>query len=110
MFNAAGFALFGFNETGARVMPALTGIVALGLLYLLLRQHLPEHPRLVFFILLFAAWSPQLLLFFRQSRYYAGIACWLIATLYLYEHWWRSRRPAHRAAPATTTMPACRRR
>ena len=91
-FNAAGFALLGFNESGARVMPALTGIASLWLLYLLLRQHLARHPRLVLFILLFAAWSPQLLLFFRQSRYYAGIACWLIAAFYCYERWWRSGR------------------
>ena len=91
-FNAAGFALFGFNETGARIMPALTGIASLWLLYLLLRQHLARHPRLILFILLFAAWSPQLLLFFRQSRYYAGIACWLIAAFYFYERWWRSGR------------------
>ena len=43
-------------------MPALIGILSLGLLYLLLRQHLADHPRLIFFSLLLAAWSPQMLL------------------------------------------------
>ena len=50
------------NAAGARIMPALIGILSLGLLYLLLRQHLAHQPRLVFFCLLFAAWSPCLLL------------------------------------------------
>ena len=94
VLNAAGMAVFGVNETGARIMPALLGIVTLGLLYLLLRQHLAEHPRLIFFCLLFAAWSPQLLLYFRQSRYYAFMACSLIAAFYFYERWWRSGKTA----------------
>ena len=94
VLNAAGMAVFGVNETGARIMPALFGILSLGLLYLLLRQHLAEHPRLIFFCLLFAAWSPQLLLYFRQSRYYAFMACSLIAAFYCYERWWRSGKTA----------------
>ena len=57
VINAAGMAVFGINETGARSMPALLGIATLGLLYLLLRQHVPEHPRLILWCLLFAAWS-----------------------------------------------------
>lgn len=89
VFNAAGLAVFGFNETGARIVPALLGILSLALLYLLLRQHLERHPRLILFSLLLAAWSPQLLLYFRQSRYYAFMACGLIAAFYLYERWWR---------------------
>ena len=92
VLNAAGMAVFGVNETGARIMPALIGILSLGLLYLLLRQHLAEHPRLIFFCLLFAAWSPQLLLYFRQSRYFAFMACGVIAAFYCYERWWRSGR------------------
>ena len=90
--NAGSFALFGVSEASARVIPAVLGVVALALLYLLLRQHLREHPRLAFFCLLFAAWSPQLLLYFRQSRYYALMALTLIAGFYLYERWWRSGR------------------
>ena len=90
--NAASFALFGVSETAARIMPALFGIMSLALLYLLLRQHLRHHPRLIFFCLLFAAWSPQLLLYFRQSRYYAFMALALIAAFYLYELWWKSGR------------------
>ena len=98
VINAAGMALFGVNETGARIMPALLGIATLGLLYLLLRQHLPEHPRLVLWCLLFAAWSPQLLLYFRQSRYFAFLAFGLIAAFYLYERWWRSGRAGYLGA------------
>ena len=90
--NAASFALFGVNETAARIMPALFGILSLAVLYLLLGQHLGNRPRLIFFCLLFAAWSPQLLLYFRQSRYYAFMALALIAAFYLYEAWWRSGR------------------
>ena len=89
--NAAGFALFGVNETGARIMHALIGILALALLYLLLRRHIANQPRLVFFLFLFAAWSPQLLLYFRQSRYYAFMVLGVIAGFYLYERYWQSR-------------------
>ena len=46
VLNAVGFAIFGVNEIGARVVLAVIGIVALGVFYLLLRQHLPKHPRL----------------------------------------------------------------
>ena len=92
VLNAAGMAVFGVNETGARIVHALIGILSLGLLYLLLRQHLARHPRLILFCLLFAAWSPQLLLYFRQSRYFAFMALSLIAAFYLYERWWRSGR------------------
>ena len=98
VFNAAGMTVFGVNETGARIVPALIGILSLGLLYLLLRQHLARHPRLILFILLFAAWSPQLLLYFRQSRYYAFMACGVIAAFYLYECWWRTGKTRHLAA------------
>ena len=92
VFNAAGMAVFGVNETGARIVPALLGVVSLGLLYLLLREHLEHQPRLILFCLLFAAWSPQLLLYFRQSRYFAFMALSVIAAFYLYERWWRSGR------------------
>ena len=90
VFNAVGMAVFGVDETGARIMHALIGILSLVLLHLLLRQHLAGQRRLIFFCLLFAAWSPQLLLYFRQSRYYAFMACGLIAACWLYERWWRS--------------------
>ena len=81
VLNAAGLALFGVNETGARIVPAL---------YLLLCQRLAGYPRLVFFCLLFAAWSPQLLLYFRQARYFSFMAFALIAAFWCYERWWRS--------------------
>ena len=95
LFSAAGEAVFGVNETGARIMAALIGILSLVLLYFHLRQHLEGHPRLIFFCLLFAAWSPQLLLYVRQSRYYAFMAFALIAACYLYERWWRTGKTRH---------------
>ena len=90
--NAIGITLFGFNEVGARVMHALVGVLSLVFLYLLLREHLQKHPRLIFFIFLFAAWSAQLLLYFRQSRYYAFMVFGVIAAFYLYERYWRTRK------------------
>ena len=100
LLNAATFNLLGVSVTTARLAPALVGILSLGLLFLLLRQHLPNHPRLVFLMFLFAAWSPQLLLYFRQSRYYAFMVFGVIAAFYLYECWWRSGRIRHLAALA----------
>ncbi len=90
VLNSIGIALFGFNEIGARAMHALVGVLSLVFLYLLLREHLRKHPRLIFFIFLFAAWSAQLLLFFRQSRYYAFMVFGVIAAFYLYERYWRT--------------------
>ena len=90
--NAASFALFGVSETAARIMPALFGVGSLAMLYLLLRRQLRGHGRLILFCVLLAAWSPQLLLYFRQSRYYAVMALGLITAFYLYEAWWRSGR------------------
>ena len=98
VLNAAGIAVFGVNETGARITPALIGILSLAMLYLLLREHLARWPRLIFFMLLFAAWSPQLLLYFRQSRYYAFMAFGVIAAFHFYERWWRTGKKGHLAA------------
>ena len=95
VLNAVGFVIFGVNEIGARVVHAVIGIVALGVFYLLLRQHLPKHPRLRFFIFVFAAGSAQLLLYFRQSRYFSVMVLALILLFYLYELYWRSKHPAY---------------
>ena len=95
VLNAVGFAIFGVNEIGARVVHAVIGIFALGVFYLLLRQHLPKHPRLMFFIFVFAAGSAQLLLYFRQSRYFSVMVLTLILLFYLYECYWRSRHPGY---------------
>ena len=95
---AVGIALFGENEVGARVMHALAGVLALVFFYLALRQQLPNHPRLIFFIFCFAAWSAQLLLYFRQCRYYAVMALCMTAGLWLYERWWQTRKVAWLAA------------
>ena len=95
VLNAAGFAVFGVNEIGARIVHAVIGIVALGVFYLLLRQHLSSHPRLMFFIFIFVAWSAQLLLYFRQSRYFSVMVFTLILIFYFYECYWQSRRLAY---------------
>ena len=95
VLNAVGIAIFGVNEIGVRVVHAILGIVALGVFYLLLRQHLPKYPRLMFFIFVFAAGSAQLLLYFRQSRYFSVMALALVLLFYLYERYWRSKHPAY---------------
>ena len=95
VLNAVGFAIFGVNEIGARIVHAILGIAALGVFYLLLRQHLPKHPRLMFFIFVFAAGSAQLLLYFRQSRYFSVMVLSLILLFYLYERYWQSRNSAY---------------
>ena len=98
VLNAAGFAVFGVNEIGARIMHALVGILSLGVFWLLLRQHVRGHSRLLFFCFLFVAWSPQLLLYFRQSRYYAFMVLGVVAGFYLYERYWRTRNSLWLAA------------
>ena len=100
VLNAAGFAVFGVNEIGARIVHAVVGVVALGVFYLLLRQYLSNYPRLMFFIFAFAAWSAQLLLYFRQSRYFSVMVLALVLIFYLYERYWWSRHSAYLAAVA----------
>ena len=95
VLNAVGFAIFGVNEMGARIVHAILGIAALGVFYLLLRQHLPKHPRLRLFSFAFAAGSAQLLLYFRQSRYFSVMVLSLILLFYLYERYWQSRNSAY---------------
>ncbi len=98
VWTALGFKLFGVNEVGARIVHALIGLLALGVFYLLLRQHLPKHDRLVCNIFVLAAGSAQMLLYFRQSRYYAFMALGLIASFYLYERYWQEKKTRHLAA------------
>ncbi|MCE2447408.1 MAG: glycosyltransferase family 39 protein [Candidatus Latescibacteria bacterium] len=93
--NAVGLAIFGVNETGARIVHAIIGIAALGVFYLLLGQHLSKHSRLMFFIFAFTAGSAQLLLYFRQSRYFSVMVLALILLFYLYERYWRSKHLAY---------------
>lgn len=95
VLNAVGFAIFGINEIGARIVHAILGVAALGVFYLLLRQHLPKHPRLRFFIFAFAAGSAQLLLYFRQSRYFSVMVLALLLLFYLYERYCQSRNSAY---------------
>ena len=104
VLNAVGFAVFGVNEIGARIVHAVIGIVVLGVFYLLLRQHLSSYPRLMFFIFTFAAWSAQLLLYFRQSRYFSVMVFTLILIFYLYECYWRCRHPVYLAAIAVVAV------
>ena len=97
LVTAAGFALFGFNELGARFFHALAGVLALALFFGVLRQQIPDHPRVTLFIFLFVAWSAQLLLYFRQARYYSVSVLCMVAAFYLYEHYWQTKRPVYLA-------------
>ncbi len=94
VLNAIGFAVLGPNATAARIIHALVGIAALGIFWLLLRQRLPEHPRLQFLIFASAAGSAQLLLYFRQSRYFAAMVLLLLLLFWLHGHYQRTRKPA----------------
>ncbi len=95
VLNAVGFAVFGVNEIGARIVHAVIGVVSLGVFYLLLCQYLSNHPRLMFFIFAFAAWSAQLLLYFRQSRYFSMMVLTLMLLFYFYERYWQSKQRAY---------------
>ena len=98
LLTAAGFKLFGVDELGARIVHALLGVLSLGVFWLLLRQHLMKHPRLICFSFLFAAASPQLLLYFRSCRYFSLMSLGLITGFYLYERYWQTKNNAYLAA------------
>ncbi len=101
--NAAGLALFGVNETGARALHALTGLAALLVLFLILRQRLPRHPRLQLLIFSFAALSAQLLLYFRQSRYFAMMVFLSLLMFWLHGRYRERRDPWTLAALAAVS-------
>ena len=102
--NALGFSLFGVNEIGGRIIHALMGLVALVFFHLLIRHWLPSHPRLGFLIFLFSAQSAQLLLYFRQSRYFAALVMFLMIMMYFYEKYWREKRPIFLAGLVITAL------
>ena len=103
LLSAAGFAVAGVNEIGARLPHALVGILALIMFYLLLRHTLPMQPRLVFILFTFTALSAQMLMFFRQSRYYAAMVLLFILMFYLYERYWRTKNPLFLVALSLAT-------
>ena len=92
LLNAIGFWLFGYNEIGARGIHAFLGVLSLGFFFLLLRDFLRDSPDWLFFCFLFSAFSVQLFLYFRQSRYYAASVFLLILSFYLYRRFWHSKK------------------
>ena len=88
---AAGIAVVGDNETGYRVAHAVCGLLTVCLLWALVRLKLPDATRLHFLIVAFVALSPQLLMYFRASRYYAFSILAMVASIYAYERWWSRR-------------------
>lgn len=87
LVTAAGIAIAGDNEIGFRVSHAFCGLLALGLLWALCRRMLANSPRLQFLVVTFAALSPQLLMYFRASRYYAFSILAMLLSIYAYERW-----------------------
>ena len=87
LLTAAGIAVAGENEVGFRIAHAFCGLLALGLLWALCRRVMPNAPRLHFLIVTFAALSPQLLMYFRASRYYAFSVLAMLLSIYAYERW-----------------------
>ncbi len=92
LLTAAGFALFGYGEFGARVLHAVAGTLALGLFHRVLHQHIGERARLIVFCFAFAAFNAQLMLHFRSARYYALSVLTVVAMMWAYERWWRGGR------------------
>ena len=88
---AAGIAIAGDNEVGYRIAHAFCGLLAVFLLWALLRFKLPNATRLHFMIVALVSLSPQLLMYFRASRYYAFSVLAMLASLYAYERWWVRR-------------------
>ena len=87
LLTAAGIAVAGDGEVGYRIPHAICGLLALGVLWALCRRVLPNAPRLQFLIVTFAALSPQLLMYFRASRYYAFSVLAMLLSIYAYERW-----------------------
>ena len=84
---AAGIAVAGENAVGFRLSHAFCGLLALGLLWSICRRTMPHASRLHFLIVSFAALSPQLLMYFRASRYYAFSVLAMLLSIYAYARW-----------------------
>ena len=92
LLTAVGIAVAGDNEVGWRIAHAFCGFLALVLLWQLCRLSIPRASRLHFMLVALVALSPQMLMFFRASRYYAFSTLSFLATIYAYLKWWDSRK------------------
>lgn len=91
ILTAVGIAVAGDDAVGYRIMHALCGLLSLGVIWALLRRLVPESPRFHFFAMAMIALSPQLLMYFRASRYFAFSVLAMAASVYAYERWWEHR-------------------
>ena len=94
LLTAVGIAVAGDNEVGWRIAHAFCGFLALILLWKLCRLATPGASRLHFILVALVALSPQMLMFFRASRYYAFSTLCFLATIYAYLKWRNSRKNA----------------
>ena len=94
LLTAVGIAVAGDNEAGWRIAHAFCGFLALILLWQLCRLSIPGASRLHFMLVALVALSPQMLMYFRASRYYAFSTLCFLATIYAYLKWWDSRKNA----------------
>ena len=92
LLTAAGIAVAGDNEVGHRITHAFCGFVSLVLLWILCKRIIPGTPRLHFMVVALVALSPQMLMFFRASRYFAFSTLSFLAAIYAYSRWWDSRQ------------------
>ena len=92
LLTAAGIAVAGDNEVGYRITHAFCGFVSLVLLWILCKRTIPGKPRLHFMVVALVALSPQMLMFFRASRYFAFSTLSFLAAIYAYSRWWDSRQ------------------
>ena len=92
LLTAAGIAVAGDNEVGYRITHAFCGFVSLVLLWILCKRTIPGTPRLHFMVVALVALSPQVLMFFRASRYFAFSTLSFLAAIYAYSRWWDSRQ------------------
>ena len=104
---AGSFAVFGLSDWAARLPHALLGIMGVWIAWMVIRRHVRPERWTALVMLGCITLSPQLILYSRQARYYALMAVVAMATMYLYEQWWRRRKAGWLVALGLTALAGC---
>ena len=89
---AIGMGIFGEDLFGARFLHALLGFLGVVFIFLYLRLFLRRQTFLLLITVTFIAFSVDLLMYFRQVRYYGEIFFFMALLVYTYEMFYRTKK------------------
>ncbi len=86
---ALSFRLFGQSDFAARLPFATLAILAMLLLYVMLRSEFPDRPSFALYAAAFFGLFPEYILYFRNCRYFSAVCLFGLLTFFLYRRFIR---------------------